>query len=357
MAIILMSGCWVLALPGSMNTKEMTVEQLVSHVSTLPTESQRKIGSVIGAVVGNAASVPLEWLYTDEEMQAAVGDNTTPEFWPTCHCPFYTLPTGSLDCYGDELVTGLTSLANKEAQLDLNALSEDIMTLFGDPEGAYQVALAKREDEEYPVAGPWITGGMIQSLANMAAGVVPSGSAECDDNDGFAVALPAFLSSLDQDEGASCAELLTTTQLAGDHLKAQTALVEAFLGEGEDPVGAVIEQLLLAGELPSIIGEMEDVRLGVAAGKTAKDMVAEFGKACPLPGSFQGALAVLLTCENNFVTAIRQNILAGGDCNGRALQIGAWLGARQGMDSIPFDWIMKVNGIDKILVDAIRVFA
>merc|ERR550519_2742626 len=86
------------------------------------------------------------------------------------------------------------------------------------------------------------------------------------------------------------------------------------------------------------------------------EAVAKFGKACGLPGSFQGSLATLLECDN-FVTAVRKNILAGGDCNARALLIGSCLGARLGVEGIPMEWIEKVNGMEDILKDAIKVYA
>ena len=70
-------------------------------------------------MVADSASLPLEWIYKDatmkvyvdqsgrtaqDEFQEIVGDKN-PEFWPESKCPFYSLPTGSLSCYGDELVS------------------------------------------------------------------------------------------------------------------------------------------------------------------------------------------------------------------------------------------------------------
>ena len=46
------------------------------------------------------------------------------------------------------------------------------------------------------------------------------------------------------------------------------------------------------------------------------EIIAEFGKACGMPGSFQGSIAVLLT-HNEYVSAVRANILGGGDCCSR----------------------------------------
>jgi ADP-ribosylglycohydrolase len=64
----------------------------------------------------------------------------------------------------------------------------------------------------------------------------------------------------------------------------------------------------------------------------------------------------LLICDN-FVSAVRSNILAGGDCNARALLIGSCLGARLGVEGIPMEWIEKVNGMDDILKNAIKIYA
>jgi len=49
-----------------------------------------------------------------------------PEFWAECKCPFFTLPTGRLSCYGDEVVTTLRSLADQDGQVDLKAITSAI---------------------------------------------------------------------------------------------------------------------------------------------------------------------------------------------------------------------------------------
>ena len=86
-----------------------------------------------------------------------------------------------------------------------------------------------------------------------------------------------------------------------------------------------------------------------------------------MPGSFQGSLATLLLCHD-FVSAVRSNILAGGDCNARlsfnavvvklsdfdsypfrALLIGSCLGAKLGVEGIPMEWIEKVCFFFQIL--------
>jgi len=331
----------------------LTLSELVGGVAGLPNEVKRKISSIIGAVVADAASLPLEWIYKDTDMQDIVGDKN-PEFWPESKCPFYTVPTGSLSCYGDELVTGLESLADKDGNFDLVHLQKSIVNKFGAPDSPYQIALAKRAAKVYPVPGPWINGGVIKSLANMKEGVKPPGSADCEDNDGLAVSLPGFLLKPDPVQTLETANLLTTYKVATDHLAVQTAILENYLDHVDKPVKAALHKF--SADLPVISQEMEAVLAAVEAGEQVKEIVAKFGKACGLPGSFQGALASLLICED-YVTAVRKNILAGGDCNSRSILIGACLGAKLGVEAIPMEWIQKVTGIEGIIQNAVKVFA
>merc|ERR1719318_2086187 len=84
--------------------------------------------------------------------------------------------------------------------------------------------------------------------------------------------------------------------------------------------------------------------------------VATFGKACYLPGTFQGGLLTLLR-TSSFVDAVRLNITGGGCNGGRGNFIGAYYGAKDGIDGIPLDWLKKVRNIEKIIEMAINVIS
>ena len=58
-------------------------------------------------------------------LQEIVGEKN-PEFWPECKCPYFSLPTGSLSCYGDETVTTLHCLAHRKGAVDLQAITSAI---------------------------------------------------------------------------------------------------------------------------------------------------------------------------------------------------------------------------------------
>ena len=86
------------------------------------------------------------------------------------------------------------------------------------------------------------------------------------------------------------------------------------------------------------------------------DTVESLGRNCHLPGSFQGALAAVLLAPD-YVSAVRANIAAGGDCCARANYLGAVLGAKLGIEAVPMEWIEKVTDIGKILENTVKVFA
>ena len=53
---------------------DQSLDQLISTVRTLPDLNQMKIASVLGAVVADAASVPLEWIYDEAKLLEVVGE-------------------------------------------------------------------------------------------------------------------------------------------------------------------------------------------------------------------------------------------------------------------------------------------
>ena len=54
----------------------VSVGQLISGIRGLPEETRRKMAAVIGAVVADAASLPLQWIYDDKVVaQCAMDGN------------------------------------------------------------------------------------------------------------------------------------------------------------------------------------------------------------------------------------------------------------------------------------------
>ncbi len=63
---------------------------------------------------------------------------------------------------------------------------------------------------------------------------------------------------------------------------------------------------------------------------------------------FQSALVSLLGATS-FESAVRSNMMGGGDSCSRSIVIGACLGAKFGLAGIPIEWIEKVDNIEEII--------
>lgn len=83
-------------------------------------------------------------------------------------------------------------------------------------------------------------------------------------------------------------------------------------------------------------------------GITLTEATLSFGQSCPLASSFPAALYATLVHQDDFGTAILATARAGGDNAGRAAMIGAWLGARLGLQGIPEVWRVRLTARDAI---------
>lgn len=379
--------CCISTKPNSdISTKHSSIGFLLQEISHLPAESRRKISSVLGAVVADAASVPLQWIYEGADSSGILGNISptlypsrkwkiskegvegegSPAFYPTSHSPIFSIPTGGSSCYGDGIKTCLRVLAENGGQLDVEKIQDGVRSFFGSPDSPYQIAMAKRPQffaALLPVPGTWLNGCVIRSLINMDSGVKPSGDKTCGDGDGFSLSLPAFLLNYRPAEAEKTAKIVTNTPLTITHLKVQTRILNNFIKNIPNPVEEAKRwcrfEAKFNDQFHQIVREITDVEEALGSGMTAVEVVDRFGKSCGFPMSFQGSLSVLLSpapLDRLFSQAVESNIIAGGDCCGRASFIGACLGAKLGVQRIPVEWLEKVEGIEELIQDAIKVY-
>jgi hypothetical protein len=92
-----------------------------------------------------------------------------------------------------------------------------------------------------------------------------------------------------------------------------------------------------------------------AAGTDARAVGVQYGLGCTMPGSFVVAMAIAAAHGDDFVAAQRANMLAGGDCAGRAAVVGALAAARAG--SVPAAWLDRVALRDELRAGAAALVA
>ena len=126
---------------------------IISHISSLKLETQRKIGSFVGAIVGDAASLHLEWIYDQNKITKIVSEGQDPAFWPENHCPFFRLSNGKVSCYADQAIQSLDVMFENGGSYNESKLIDHFIQYFGKTTSPYQVALSKRKENKYPIEG------------------------------------------------------------------------------------------------------------------------------------------------------------------------------------------------------------
>ena len=130
------------------------LSSLIDKVSNLDDNTAKKVSAFLGAVVGDAATLHLQWVYDQSKLLDIVGGkDNDPTFWPDCKIPFFSLPNGKVSCYGDEAIQALDVMAKNDGQYDSEKLIEHFKNYFGDPKSPYQIAKAKRPEKNYPIEG------------------------------------------------------------------------------------------------------------------------------------------------------------------------------------------------------------
>lgn len=333
-----------------------SIENLVTKIKSLPNVNQKRISALLGATVADAATRPLHWVYDQKTLDDVLEGSSQPEFWPESQCPFYTIPLGVPSNYNDMVLTSLSSLYENNGKLDIQHVCESFKKHFGEG-SAYADALARRPTDrsKLPIDGPWIQKGMISFLDKYGKGQTENlGSSEDKEYDGLCAALPIIIQHAGKEnmwaEAFKVTPLLNTDINITNMFHAAALLVDSFIVEDPDPMEKVKSTVeTLYPEVHELINEVQE-----AKSLPFIQTVAKFGKACYLPGSFQGALLAMVQ-TSSFVDAVRLNMTAGGCSCSRSNLIGACYGAKYGIDGIPLDWLKKVKDIERIAEMAIHV--
>jgi len=339
---------------------------LLEQALLLPELQRRKVGSLLGAAVGDAAARPLHWVYGLGDLNSYIRSNPdNPEFWPESKSPFYTLPTGDNSCYWDEAMAVMTSLNNRR-EFDFENICKEFTVQFGSTSPYNKEAreeymyLRRMRKIEGPIVGKWLHGGMIKFLENFADNKKICGDPHIKETDGFCCSLPVVAKYAGSENLLVMVERVTSTQstwpVAVRHAMVGAKIVEAFIlnrSPDSDPFETVKHNI--RSQYPEILEELEDIESLSTVGHT--EAVAHiFGQPCYNPGSFMGAIHAMQTSDT-FTEAIRKTIKAGG-CNcSRSFFIGAMLGAKLGVEGIPVDWIQKTKNAETILDIAMKITA
>jgi hypothetical protein len=328
--------------------------------------------AVRGALLADAASLGLHWIYDPERVRAVGGE--APEFiepdlanyrGTTAYFAHKGKRAGDPSHYGEQLNVVLRSLEKTGGALDIADYERRLVESFG-PGGTWvgYVDFATRE-----------------TLRNL----------DRAERDALDAARGFDLGAYEGDRSLMEAAVMANLRWSGDKLRdalgkairirrgdnpelvdAAVRMAEAVRAARGGAHGADDVQLPAVVKLPALIGhadwepavrvtndnddavrwaghvmkllETGDLRAAAAGEPLLEEALAfdgdaaeRFGRACPLHESIPLTFALLADAPD-FKTGVRRNILAGGDSCGRAILVGAVLGARHGL---PRDWAAK----------------
>ena len=72
------------------------------------------------------------------------------------------------------------------------------------------------------------------------------------------------------------------------------------------------------------------------------------GQSCNVNGACPSALHLILKYENDYARAMKENVYAGGDSAARGMVAGMILGAYNGLEKIPQEWISALSNKNRI---------
>ena len=310
--------------------------------------SQSKASTMLfGALVADAASLGVHWIYTPEKLpEIAKNNGGSTAFVPVDPVNYEGIKgffahgaraSGALTQYGEVLRLSIGSIL-EDGSFDVGSYQTRFAGHFGSG-GAYQGYIDR------PTRG---------ALENIASEILtPSG---IDDDQLPATAtLPAILARYQ--DGAS--EQVKAAQRVTNVNDLATLYGEVFCG--------LIERLLGGGVLQDALNDaaqsadpliQESLLEALETSETDSSVYAAVnGRACHLPMAAPLIFHILKHSES-FAEAVERNNLSGGDNAGRSILIGAIKGLVHGLDpvrGIPLAWALRLKDGADIWSDCIAL--
>ncbi len=302
-------------------------------------EVEARASVVLGALVADAAAMGLHWLY-DPERIAAIAERREPMFLAAEEHHFEGAKgyfahdgkrSGELSQYGATLALTMDSLIATEGRPTVADYQRRYLAFFG-PGGDWKGYIDR------PTRG---------ALAALGAGITddtPEASGIDDDQMPAFSTVPAVVAAR-PDAPSLEKDVIGLVRVTNDNpLAIEAALIAARVMRaalGGDDLGTTLNlQTEGAGDVLQPL-----LRDALASNeRSSADFAGKVGRACHV----QQGLPIVFHIANraeSFERAIRANILAGGDSCGRAMVLGAILGARFGFGGergIPLPWLTRL---------------
>jgi len=194
--------------------------------------------------------------------------------------------------------------------------------------------------------GPWIHQNILETIKNIKLKKTVTGGTKVNESDGYCAALPYSLFDSSDSKLKKIIRTVANGKISEQFALAKLKIINLADEGNKDPINLFIKLNSKSNYFKNVIENIRKVKK--LKNKPHNIAVKEFGKACSYPGTFNGSIHAIITSKN-YKNAIIKTIKAGG-CNcSRANFVGAYFAAKNGIKSIPKDWIKKTNPAKNIL--------
>ena len=279
---------------------------------------ERLKGMLYGAFIGDAFALGTHWIYDTEKLkiEATEVEHYTDPAKNLFHSGKHK---GDFTHYGDQSLLLLKSIASNKG-FDINVFKTHWLTYMNKYEGYLDHATK----ESLQVLDPVNNLGSSSDELGGIARIAPLLFYHFDDKD-----LPRFIKE-------QTALTHNHQQLIEFGLFFEEWMLDLIIGK---PLEASLEQHI--ADHPSIKPYYDAIkfRLKEDSVSTIKDI----GQSCSSQFAFPSALYLILKNQTDFMKAMQENILSGGDSAGRGMLIGMVLGATLGISQLPQHLITELN--------------
>ena len=290
---------------------------------------ENKRAMIFGSFVGDALALGPHWVYNTNVIDKKFG--RVQHYFDPLVSYHAGKKKGDFTHYGDQMLLLLESLVDASG-FDQTQFAQAWQSFFESYEGYRDKAT-------------------LTTLQNMTErnSLLDNGSSS-DDLGGAARIAPIVYRYADDLESAI---------QAARHQTALTHNNSAVLNSAEFFIRLSFRTL--AGEKPSAAishllenrFQNTDITDSLYLGLTSQDkdtraVIAEFGQMCSVEAGLPGTIHLITKYENDFREALVENVMAGGDSAARGMLAGMVLGAHNGMDVLPKEWLETLNARDRI---------
>jgi len=311
----------------------------------------KKLHIFLGATVADAAARPLHWIYNEKKLKSYIKSKKDVTFFKQNRSPFYSIKTGEVSGYNDigQVMFKTLTYENNHKEV-IKLFKKNIIKNFG-PGSKYWKNLTLRKKYKKikwktAMKGPWIHQNILETIKNIKLKKIITGGNKVNESDGYCAALPYSLFNNSEKKLKKVIRTVANGKISEQFALAKLKIINLADDGKKNPINSFIRLNAKNNYFKNVIENIKKV-------KKLKNIphnivVKKFGKACSYPGTFNGSIHAIITSKS-YKNAIIKTIKAGG-CNcSRANFVGAYFAAKNGLKSIPKDWIKKTNPAKNIL--------